>query len=130
MTDPIWISEQFALAVHERQLELHGGLSGVRDLGLLLSALARPRHIFSYSSPKSDLAQLAAAYAFGVAKNHPFVDGSKRTAAVILEAFLEFNGIELLANDSSFYEAMIGVASGTLSEAEFAEWIRQNIKPV
>ena len=107
MDDPIWIDERFALAVHSRQLAEHGGLDGVRDAGLLNSALARPRHLFAYTDPTPDVAALAAAYAFGIAKNHPFADGNKRTAAVVCEAFIEFNGHMLDAADVEIYPVFL-----------------------
>ena len=128
MSEPVWISEQLALKIHDSQLARHGGLAGVRDAGLLSSALARPRHLLTFSQVAPDFAQLAAAYAFGITKNHPFIDGNKRTAAVVLESFIEFNGMELFADDVSFYSAMIQLADGTLSEEGFSEWIRQNVR--
>ena len=129
MLEPIWVSEQLALAIHERQLAEHGGLYGVRDRGLLSSALARPRHILAFSAEPADVAQLAGAYAYGIAKNHPFIDGNKRTAAVVMEAFIRFNGMQLLASNDAMYKAFIQLADSTLSEEEFAEWIRQHIEP-
>ena len=91
MTEPVWIAEATILAVHDAQLAAHGGASGVRDLGLLQSALARPQHLVAYAEPT--VPKLAAAYGFGIARNHPFVDGNKRTAFVAVELFLELNGI-------------------------------------
>ena len=123
MDDPIWISEPLALAIHKRQLAEHGGLDGVRDPGLLQSALARPRHLFAYTDPTPDIPVLAAAYAFGVARNHPFIDGNKRTAAVVCEAFLELNGVTLEATDAELYPVFLDLAAGTLSEDELATWL-------
>lgn len=128
MDDPIWISEAFALAVHNRQLAEHGGIEGVRDQGLLQSALARPRHLFAYTDPTPDLATLAAAYAFGIAKNHPFGDGNKRTAAVVCESFIEFNGHVLDATDLELFPMFLGLADGTVSESEPADWLRPRLK--
>lgn len=128
MAEPIWIREELAVAIHERQLAQHGGMMGVRDRGLLQSALARPMHILAYSSSAPELGQLAAAYGFGIAQNHPFIDGNKRTAAVVMETFLEMNGFILTADDESFYEAIIGLAEGSLAEEEFAGWVRKNLR--
>ncbi len=129
MSEPIWISEDFALAIHDRQLARHGGLAGVRDAGLLSSALARPKQLSAFSTVMPDIAHLAASYAYGIAKNHPFIDGNKRTAAVVLESFIEFNDFELFADDASLYDAMIRLADGTLSEEDFVHWVRQNVRP-
>jgi death-on-curing protein len=125
-----WISEALAVLIHELQLAEHGGLAGIRAQGLLSSALARPRHLYAFTEPKPDLSALAAAYAFGISRNHPFFDGNKRTAQVVYRTFLSLNGLELVASTDAKYSMMIQLASGTLSEAEFAQWIRQNIKPV
>ena len=95
----IWIEEAVVLAVHEEQLAEHGGAVGIRDLGLLQSALARPQHLVAYGKP--DVAALAAAYGYGIARNHPFMDGNKRTAFTVTELFLTLNGYELLADDPS-----------------------------
>ena len=125
----IWISRALALAIHDRQLAEHGGGSGVREDALLDSALARPQQLFSYGDPPPDLAQLAASLAFGLARNHPFIDGNKRTAHVCYRVFLALNDVELQAKDDQKYIAMLSLADGSLSEAEFANWIRQHIKP-
>ena len=127
MTSYIWVLESVALAIHEEQLLEHGGLSGARDIKLLQSALARPQNLISYGSP--DIAELAAAYGYGIARNHPFNDGNKRTAFVVTELFLVLNGYDLNANDESCVVIMLGVASGDVSEVEFADWIRANIVP-
>ena len=117
-----WIAESVAIAVHEEQLAEHGGPIGVRDVGLLQSALNRPRNLAGYGKP--DLAALAAAYGHGIVRNHPFVDGNKRTALVITELFLLLNGAELLASDADCVVTMLGLAEGKISESSFAEWIR------
>jgi death-on-curing protein len=129
MSEIIWISEELTLAIHQLQIAEHGGLDGVRDAGLLSSALARPQNVYAYLNPKPDLATIAAAYAFGIAKNHPFIDGNKRTAQVVYRTFLLLNGLNLRAADDDKYSALIGLAEGSLDEAGFSEWIRQNTEP-
>jgi death-on-curing protein len=114
-------------AVHEAQLAEHGGGSGERDAGLFESALARPQNAAAYGEP--DAAALAAAYGFGIARNHPFVDGNKRTSFVAVELFLDLNGFDLLADDANCVVTMLALAAGSLSEDEFAEWIRQHCAP-
>ena len=123
----VWIDRTLALAIHERQLSEHGGGSGVRDEGLLESALTRPQQLFAYGDPPPDLAALAASLAFGIARNHPFVDGNKRTAAVACETFIQLNGAELNADDLTLYPLYIGLAEGSLDEAGFAAWLRDHI---
>jgi death-on-curing protein len=123
MDDPIWITETLAMAIHRRQLAEHGGLDGVRDPGLLQSALARPRHLFAYTDPTPELPALAASYAFGIAKNHPFIDGNKRTAAVVCETFLELNGMSIKATDMELYPIFLDLAAGSISEEELATWL-------
>ena len=124
----VWISKALALAIHERQLAEHGGGGGVRDEGLLDSALARPQQLHAYGEPPPDLAGLAASLAFGLACNHPFVDGNKRTAHVCYRVFVMLNGGELIASDEEKYAAMIGLADGSIDEAEFAAWLRPRIR--
>jgi death-on-curing protein len=128
VTDWIWIDPDVLLAAHDEQLEEHGGATSIRDRGLFDSALARPRNLSVYGDP--DEAALAAAYAFGLVKNHPFVDGNKRTGFVALELFLVLNGFELTADDAQCVLVMLSVAAGSFSETELAEWIQRNIKPV
>lgn len=123
----VWISKTLAVAIHDRQLTEHGGSSGVRDEGLLDSALARAQQLYAYGEPAPDLADLAASLAFGLARNHPFIDGNKRTTHVCYRVFLRLNGGELIATDEEKYAAMIGLAEGSLSEAEFAQWLRERI---
>lgn len=122
-----WISRRLIIAVHERQLAEHGGGTGIRDDGLLDSALARPQQLFAYGQPPPDLAALAASLAFGLARNHPFVDGNKRTAAVACETFLLLNGASLPVDDLELYPVYLALAEGSLSEAEFAAWLRERI---
>lgn len=125
----VWISRALALAIHDRQLAEHGGASGVRDDALLDSALARPQQLFAYGDPPPDNAALAASLAFGLARNHPFVDGNKRTAAVVCETFLLLNDVELDADDLTLYPVYLGLADGSLGEAQFADWLRVHLKP-
>lgn len=120
----VWLEPNVILAVHEEQLAEHGGAGGLRDAGLLDSALARPVHLASYSEP--DAAELAAAYGFGLARNHAFVDGNKRTAFVAVELFLAMNGWALQADDASCVMTMLALAAGELSEADVATWIRRH----
>ena len=123
--DPwVWIDPSVIHAVHDEQLGEHGGAAGLRDAGLLKSALARPLQLAAYGEP--DAASLAAAYGFGLAKNHPFVDGNKRTAFVAVELFLALNGWSLTANDADCVMAMLRLAGGEFSEAQFADWVREN----
>src|SRR5262245_34773968 len=128
MDDPIWISTELAIAIHERQLAEHGGAAGVRDAGLLDSALARPRHQFAYNDPTPSIPALAAAYAFGIACNHAFIDGNKRTAAVVCETFLELNGMTLEATDVELYPVFLSLAEGSLSEEELTMWLSDHAK--
>jgi death on curing protein len=128
MSEPHWIHEKVVTAIHQRQLAEHGGLDGVRDSGMLSSALARPLNLFAYSSPKPDLPALAAAYAFGIIKNHPFVDGNKRTAYVICRTFLKLNGQDIDATDVEKYQTFLSAAEGSLSEVQLAEWIRSHLR--
>ncbi len=124
----IWIERPLAIAIHERQLAEHGGGIGVRDDNLLDSALARPQQSHAYGDPPPDLADLAASLAFGLARNHPLVDGNKRTAAVACETFIMLNDGTLAADDLALYPQYLALAEGSLSEAEFAAWLRQHIK--
>ncbi len=124
----VWIEKALAIAIHERQLAEHGGDSGVRDDGLLDSALGRPQQLQAYGDPPPDLADLAASLAFGLARNHPFVDGNKRTAAVACETFIMLNGAVLLADDLALYPRYVALAEGSLSETEFTSWLREHIR--
>jgi len=127
MQEPKWLKEKVVTAVHSRQLAEHGGMDGVRDAGLLSSALARPRNVFAYTTPKPDLATLAAAYAYGIIKNHPFVDGNKRTGYVLCRTFLKLNGTDIDATDIEKYQMVIAAADGSLSEEQFASWLREKL---
>lgn len=122
-----WIERSIILAVHDEQLAEHGGAVGVRDEGLMDSALGRPRNLAAYGNP--DVADLAVAYGVALAKNHPFVDGNKRTAFVATELFLALNGYRLAATDADCVLTMLAVAAGDIDEAAFAAWIRNSAVP-
>lgn len=124
----VWLEKALVLAMHDRQLAEHGGSGGVRDDGLLESALARPQQLHAYGDPAPDLADLAAALAYGLARNHPFVDGNKRTAAVACETILELNGAALDAEDLDLYPRYLALAEGKLGESEFAAWLRERLR--
>lgn len=121
----VWIDAAVLRAVHEEQLVEHGGAPGVRDIGLFESALARPRHLAMYGEP--DLADLAAAYGYGLARNHPFVDGNKRTAFVAIELCLLLNGQQLVADDAACVLTTLALAAGGLTEDELAAWLRRHM---
>lgn len=123
--NPRWIDERALLLLHNETLAEHGGLAGVRDHGLLDSALARARNLHAYE-PESDLARLAAAYGFGLARNHPFNDGNKRAAFLAIGLFLQINGWELTADPVESIAVILSLAEGSLSETKLAEWIRRN----
>ena len=123
--DWIWIATDVALAAHAEQLAEHGGGEGVRDVRLLGSAMARPQNLVAYGEPNA--AALAASYAYGIARNHPFVDGNKRTAAVVSEALLVLNGYTLDATDAEIVVAFLALASGDLAEDELADWFRTRL---
>jgi death-on-curing protein len=121
VTEPEWIGVEVALAIHEEQIAEHGGGEGVRDRGLLESALAWPRNAWAYGV--TDLCALAASLGHGIARNHPFVDGNKRTAFVAVETFLILNGMALGASDAECVVAMLDLAAGEMTEDEFAAWL-------
>jgi len=124
MSEPVWLRIETILAAHDEQLAEHGGGAGVRDPGLLESALARPLNLFAYGEPS--LPKLAASYAFGIARNHPFVDGNKRTAAVAAELFLGLNGLDLTVDDVELVRVFLALAAGEVTEEELAAWIGRN----
>ncbi len=124
MPEPIWVRDDVVLAIHNRQLAEHGGLEGIRDEGLLASALDRPKNRYAYSEDESDIASLAACYAHAISSNHPFADGNKRTALVVCRTFLKLNGFDLTASQADKYQTFLALAAGELSEIEFADWIR------
>ena len=121
-----WVAADVAVTAHAEQLAEHGGGEGVRDMTLLESAMARPRNLAGYGRP--DAAALAAAYAYGIARNHPFVDGNKRIAAVVSETFLILNGYRLRATDAELVVAFVALAAGELSEEEMADWFRTRVE--
>lgn len=124
----VWIEKPLALMLHDRQVAEHGGLAGVREENLLDSALARPQQLFAYGDPPPDLAALAASLAYGIAKNHAFVDGNKRTAFVAYRTFLALNHARLEATPDEKYTTILALAEGNLSEAEFADWLRAHLQ--
>lgn len=123
----VWLQKDTVLAIHDRQVAEHGGSAGVRDEGLLESALARPQQLHAYGDPTPDLPDLAAALAYGLARNHPFVDGNKRTAAVCCETFLELNGATLEAGDADLFPQYLALAEGNVKERDFAAWLRERL---
>jgi death on curing protein len=126
MREPVWVLTDVVYAIHHRQVAEHGGGEGVRDPGLLDSALARPRNLVAYADSGSgpDLAMLAAAYAWGLIRNHPFVDGNKRTAYVVCRTFLKLNGQDFDAPSEEKYLTFLRLAEGRLTEEQLASWIR------
>jgi len=121
-----FVDAKRALAIHDLQIAEHGGSPGIRDVGLLESALHRAIDIAGYEAPE-DVSRLAAAYLFGIAKNHPFIDGNKRTALSVTGLFLAMNGYEIVATDEALFKAVLGAAEGSLSEHDFAQWVEKNI---
>lgn len=124
MNEPVWLSEALVLAIQAEQLAIFGGASGVRDAGLLASALDRPRNKFGYG--EDELAVLAAAYAYGIARNHPFIDGNKRTALLAIYTFLGLNDLEFDVDEAEAAAVIEAMAAGKLSEAELAAWIAKH----
>lgn len=122
-----WIDKQALVLLHDESLSLHGGASGIRDPGMLESALARPRNLDHYGTP--DIADLASAYAMGLAKNHPFVDGNKRAAFLVVGLFLFLNNHRLTASPSEATLAVLALAAGEIDDAGFARWLRTRIEP-
>ena len=125
MTEPVWIDARDALMLHDRLLALHGGAAGVRDDGLLQSALARPQQHYAYADAP-DLIEMATAYTAGIVRNHPFVDGNKRTGFVVGILFLELNGYRFTATQENAAQAVIELAAGTLDEAGYTSFLRAN----
>jgi len=128
MTEIVWLLEETLIAVHHRQIAEHGGSEGLRDEGLLSSALARPQNLLAYGEQPPDLASLAAAYAYGIARNHPFVDGNKRTALVAARTFLILNAVTLDATQDEKALTFVNLAEGAISEEELGDWIRKRIR--
>jgi death-on-curing protein len=126
---PLWVSKKAVLAMHSEQLSEHGGSNGIRDETLLDSALAKPLNVFAYAD-KPDIFRLAASYAFGIARNHAFMDGNKRTALVVSITFLDRNGWDIVAPKEEVYFTFLHLAEGSLSEEELADWFRNNAVPL
>ena len=124
-SEPIWLDTDDAIAVHDKQIIEFGGLPGIRDSGALESAVARAKTAFGYG--QTDLMALASAYAFGIARNHPFSDGNKRTAFVMSYLFLELNGVRVLIDQKKSERTFLALASGELTEDELADWFRKNL---
>ncbi|QJE97795.1 type II toxin-antitoxin system death-on-curing family toxin [Luteolibacter luteus] len=125
MDEPVWIPKEIVLALHQRQVNEHGGDAGIRDESLLESAIARPQQRYTYDS-SADIYALAASYAKGLAKNHPFIDGNKRTAFVVYRLFLLRNGITATAPQGDRYSTALDLAAGDMEEEAFATWLRRN----
>ncbi|MFM9970853.1 MAG: type II toxin-antitoxin system death-on-curing family toxin [Burkholderiales bacterium] len=130
MVEPIWVLDEVVPAIHQRQLAEHGGNEGIRDAGLLASALSRPKHQFAYGGDAVSIFSLAAAYAFGLARNHPFLDGNKRTAFVVSLLFLHINGYKLVVSQEEKYQTYLSLAAGTLEETALADWIARYSVPI
>lgn len=124
MNEPNWLSEEIVMAIHDEQLVIHGGGAGLRDQGMLQSALERPLNKWSYEG--ADLPALAAAYAFGLAKNHPFIDGNKRTALLALYTFLYINDVDFIVAEPDAAAAILALAAGEVDEEGLTRWIRDN----
>jgi death-on-curing protein len=126
VNEPVWIRQDAVLSIHQEALMLHGGAEGVRDLGLLESALARPKDLFAYSGQTPSLAMLAASHAKGIVANHPLVDGNKRTAFVVSSTFLLLNGLKLTAAKEDRVLTFWSLADGSLSEEQLAQWFERS----
>jgi death on curing protein len=124
VNEPKWLTITMVVAIHDEQLAIHGGLSGMRDVGMLESALDRPRNKWAYES--AELPELAAAYAFAVARNHPFVDGNKRTSLLALYTFLGINDVDFVVPEAMAAAMILALAAGEVSEENLARWIRDN----
>ena len=129
MDEPRWVSKRVVLALHEEQLAEHGGSSGIRDESLLDSALAKPQNVFAYGDDP-DIFRLASSYAYGIARNHAFVDGNKRTALVVSILFLKRNGWDTTASKTDEYDTYFRLAEGSLSEEELAAWLTRHAVPL
>lgn len=128
MKRPVWVLRGAVMIAHAESLAVHGGADGVRDAGLLESALARPQNLHAYG--EGDVAALAAAYAFGIVRNDPFVDGNKRTGFLTAALFLELNGFRFMASEAEVIVNTLALASSEIGEAEFAAWLRENVQPL
>lgn len=123
MIEPIWVKESVVIAIHSRQLAEHGGIDGIRDKGLLESALFRPKNKFCYENPS--IFELAAAYGYGIVKNHPFMDGNKRTSYIVTRTFLKLNSYDIQASEMKKYDMWIALASNQINEDELSAWIEK-----
>jgi death on curing protein len=128
MKEPLWLDLEKALVAHDIMLAQHGGLAGVRDEGLLESALAKPQNRFAYESPS--IPEMAASYAAGIILNHPFLDGNKRTGFFLAAAFLELNGYDFLADEAVVVERTLALAAGAIGENDYANWLKKNSRKV
>jgi death-on-curing protein len=124
MDEPPWLTREIVVAIHDEQLVIHGGAAGLRDAGMLEPALTRPQNRWSYE--RADLAELAATYAFGIARNHPFVDGNKRTALLVLYTFLGINGVDFIVPEAEAAAIILALAAGEVGEEGLTRWIRDN----
>jgi death-on-curing protein len=127
-TSPIWVMHEAVISIHKRQIAEHGGGTGIRDIGLLESALAKPKNAFSYSDEQLSIPSLASDYANGIARNHPFVDGNTRTSLIISLLFLELNNWELLCDAENLYGTFIKLADGSLSANDLSAWFKKHSK--
>ena len=125
MSEPEWLTVEVIVAIHDEQLAIHGGLAGTRDAAMLESALDRPRNKWAYES--AELPELAAAYGYGIAKNHPFVDGNKRTSLLAIYTFLGINGVDFIVAEADAAAMIFALAAGEVSEEGLARWIRDNL---
>lgn len=124
MSEPVWLTRRIIIAIHDEQLAIHGGASGLRDDGMLESELDRPKNKWSYKN--ADLAELAAAYAYGIVRNHPFIDGNKRTSLLALYTFLGVNGVDFVVPEADAAAIILALAAGEVSEQSLTRWIRDN----
>jgi len=129
MQEPLWMEASDAVIAHDLELAARGGSMGIRDVGLLESALSRPKNILAYAESAPSMAALAAAYAFGISSNHPFVDGNKRTALLVSFAFLDVNGLEVTASQEDAFLTILGLATGEITEDQLALWFERNMAP-
>lgn len=125
--EPVWINHDVVLAIHKRQIAEHGGSDAIRDKDLLESALGKPKNLYYYEKPKPSIAQMAASYAYGIAKNHPFIDGNKRTAFVVCMLFLQLNNLKINASQEDKYRIFLGLADGSISEEMLSNWISTSL---
>jgi death-on-curing protein len=130
MTEPIWMELGDAVIFHDMELAAHGGSAGLREPGMLESAIMRPRNLWAYTDAPPSLTRLAAAYAFGISSNHPFVDGNKRTSLVVSFAFLDTSGVAVTASQEDAYETILRLAAGEIGEQQIAQWFDRNTAPL